>query len=68
VRAHHGEALVDCAPLALPDLVDRGLHVVVDTAPGNADQRRERAGMGVERLRTVVRDNLVSGTIFSTWP
>jgi hypothetical protein len=41
VRAHHREALVDDAALALLDLVDRGLHVVVDAAARHAAQRRE---------------------------
>ena len=35
VAAHGVEAGVDGALFAMPDLVDGGLHVVVDAAPGN---------------------------------
>ena len=49
VRAHHGEALVDAAALALPDLVDCGLHVVVDAPSGDATHRRERTGVRIEQ-------------------
>ena len=49
VRAHDGEALVDGATLALLDLVDRRLHVVVDAASGDAAHRRERARVRIEQ-------------------
>ena len=49
VRAHDGEAFVDGAALALLDLADRRLHVVVDASPGNATHGRERTGVRVER-------------------
>ena len=49
VRAHHRKARIDDPALALLDLVDRRLHVVVDAAPGNAAQRREGARVGIEQ-------------------
>ena len=49
VRAHGREALVDDAALALLDLVDGRLHVVVDAPAGDAPERSERAGMGIEQ-------------------
>ena len=45
---HHGKARIDDAPLAFVDFVDRGLHVVVDAAPGNAAQRCKGARVGIE--------------------
>ena len=48
VGAHHGKARIDDASLALVDFVDRGLHVVVNAAPGNAAQGCEGARVGIE--------------------
>ena len=49
VRAHHGEARVDDATLALLDLVHGGLHVVVDAAARNATECGEAARVRVEQ-------------------
>ena len=49
MRAHDGEAGVDDTVLALLDLVDDRLHVVVDAPARDAAQRSERAGVGVEQ-------------------
>jgi len=49
VRAHDGEALVDGATLALLDLVDGGLHVVVDAPARHAAKRGKAARVGVEQ-------------------
>ena len=47
--AHHREARVDNAALALLDLVDRRLHVVVDATARYPSQCSERAGVGIEQ-------------------
>ena len=49
VRAHRREPLVDDPPLALLDLVDGGLHVVVDAAQRDAAQRRKAFRVGIEQ-------------------
>ena len=49
VRAHHGEARVDDATLALLDLVHGRLHVVVDAAARNATECGEAARVRVEQ-------------------
>ena len=49
VRAHHGEARVDGAALALQDLVDGRAHVVVDTAPCHAAKGGEAARVRIEQ-------------------
>jgi hypothetical protein len=43
------EADVDVALLAASDLVDRGPHIVVDAAPGNAAKDTEGMIVGVEQ-------------------
>ena len=48
VAAHGVEAGVDGALLAMADLVDGGLHVVVDAAPGDAAKGGKGPAMGVE--------------------
>ena len=55
VRAHHGKAGVDDAALALLDLVDGGLHVVVDAAPGNPAQGGKRARVRIEQHFVALR-------------
>ena len=56
VRAHHGEARVDDAALALQDFVDGRAHVVVDTASGHAAKGCEAARVRVEQhLVTLAR-------------
>jgi hypothetical protein len=56
VRAHHGEARVDGAALALQDLVDGRAHVVVDAAPCNTVECCEAARVRVEQhLVTLAR-------------
>lgn len=49
VGGHGGEAGVDLAGLAGPDLVHGGLHVVVDAPLRDAAQGGEAPGMGVEQ-------------------
>ena len=49
VRAHHGEARVDGAALALQDLVDGRAHVVVDAAPCHAAKGGEAARVRIEQ-------------------
>ena len=49
VRGHRGKSGVHNPPLANADLVDRGLHVVVNTAPGNATEDPEGSGVGIEQ-------------------
>jgi 5-methylcytosine-specific restriction protein B len=48
-RAHHREARVDGAPLALVHLVHGGAHVVVEPAARHAAQRRERSRVRIEQ-------------------
>ena len=48
VRAHLQEAAIILARLANEDHLDRRLHVVVDAAPANAAEERERLVVGVE--------------------
>ena len=49
VMAAHGlKASVDHARFALLDLVDGGLHVVIDAAPSYTPQRRKRPRMGIK--------------------
>jgi len=48
VRAHHGEASVDDATLALQELVDGRAHVVVDAAVGHAAERCEAARVRID--------------------
>jgi len=56
VRAHHGEARVDGAALALQDLVDGRAHVVVDAAPCNTVECCEAARVRIEQhLVTLAR-------------
>ena len=50
IMAHHREeAGVDGSTLAAPDLVDRGVHVVIDAAARHPAQHAERVIMGVEQ-------------------
>jgi hypothetical protein len=49
VRGHGGKARVDHPRLARLDLVNGGLHVVVDAAPRDPAERREAAGVGIEQ-------------------
>ena len=49
VRAHHREARVDDAALALQDLVDGRAHVVVDAASGHAAKGGEAARVCIEQ-------------------
>jgi len=49
VAGHGQEAGVDVPLLAATDLVDGGLHVVVDAAPGNAAQHPEGMIVGIEQ-------------------
>ena len=49
VADHGREAGVDLPLLAATDLIDGGLHVVVDAAPRNAAQHPEGVVMGVEQ-------------------
>jgi hypothetical protein len=49
VAGHRQEADVDVTLLAAADLVDRGAHIVVDAAPGNAAEDAERMIVGVEQ-------------------
>ena len=55
VRGHGGKARIDDPPLALLDLVDGGLHVVVDAAPRYATQRGKGPRMGVEQHLVALR-------------
>ncbi|MCY1309420.1 hypothetical protein D9M70_595140 [compost metagenome] len=49
MRTHHRKTGVDRAPFALVDLVDGGLHVVVDAPARHATQGREGTGMSIEK-------------------
>ena len=49
MRAQGRETGIDHAALALFDLIDRSLHVVVDAPPRNAAQGHEAPGMGIEQ-------------------
>ena len=49
VADHGGEARVDLALLAAPDLVDGRAHVVVNPAPRHAAQHAEGVIVGVEQ-------------------
>ena len=49
VRAHHSEARVDDATLALQDFVDGRAHVVVDAASGYAAKGSEAARVRIEQ-------------------
>jgi hypothetical protein len=49
VPGHRLEARIDAALLALADLVDRGLHVVVDAPAGHATEEGERPCVGIEQ-------------------
>jgi hypothetical protein len=55
MRAHRREARVDDTALALLDLVDGRLHVVVDAPAWNATQRREAARVGIEQHLVALR-------------
>lgn len=49
VRTHPGKPSIDRAALTLVDLIDSGLHVVVDAATLHPTYRDKRAGMGIEQ-------------------
>ncbi len=49
MAGHRQETDIDVALLATADLVDRGPHVVVDTAAGNAAKHAECMIMGIEQ-------------------
>ena len=49
MAAHGEKAGVDDPGLAALDTINRGLHIVVDAAPGNAAKRFKRPGMGVKQ-------------------
>ena len=55
MRAHRREACVDDTALALLDLVDGRLHVVVDSPPGNAAKGPEAARVRVEQHLVALR-------------
>ena len=49
VAGHGAETRIDLALLAPADLIHRGLHVVVNPAPGHAAQRRQAVVVGIEQ-------------------
>ena len=55
VGGHRREARIDDAGFAFLHLIHGRLHIVVDAAPGNATQRRKRAGVGIEQHLVTLR-------------
>ena len=49
VRTHHRKARIHHTTLALVDLINGRLHVVVDPAPGNATERDKGTRVGIEQ-------------------